>query len=134
MPVSRYIRMSLCRRVGTATRLLTGTWIRRCIRYVNTSTFRDVFVPICRYMGTRYAGISVARLPPFFLSSFFNIFSFGVFFPLQDMIPMPAAAAESGLELLLTNLWVGKGEKPNGFFFSFLFSFLCIFFYLLCIP
>ncbi|CAM9573509.1 unnamed protein product [Scytosiphon promiscuus] len=28
---------------------------------------------------------------------------------LAEMVPLPAAAAESGLELLLTNLWVGKG-------------------------
>eukprot|EP00903_Cladosiphon_okamuranus_P016604 g15317.t1 len=28
---------------------------------------------------------------------------------LADMVPLPSAAAESGLELLLTNLWVGKG-------------------------
>ena len=27
----------------------------------------------------------------------------------QEMIPLPAAAAESGLELLLTNLWISKG-------------------------
>lgn len=30
----------------------------------------------------------------------------------QDMIPLPDAAAQSGLELLLTNLWIGKGEDP----------------------
>lgn len=31
----------------------------------------------------------------------------------QDMIPMPPAAADSSLELLLTNLWVGKGEYAD---------------------
>lgn len=31
----------------------------------------------------------------------------------QDMVPLPAAAAESGLELLLTNLWVGKGNLDS---------------------
>ncbi|CAM9293620.1 unnamed protein product [Ectocarpus sp. 6 AP-2014] len=29
--------------------------------------------------------------------------------PMAEMVPLPTAAAESGLELLLTNLWVGKG-------------------------
>lgn len=28
----------------------------------------------------------------------------------QGMVPLPPAAAGSGLELLLTNLWVGKGK------------------------
>lgn len=28
----------------------------------------------------------------------------------QGMVPLPPAAAGSGLELLLTNLWVGKGN------------------------
>jgi hypothetical protein len=27
----------------------------------------------------------------------------------QEMIPLPQAAADSDLELLLTNLWIGKG-------------------------
>ena len=48
--------------------------------------------------------------------------SFACFFVrFQDMIPMPPAAADSGLELLLTNLWVGKGERPRrcGVVFSF---------------
>ena len=31
----------------------------------------------------------------------------------QDMVPLPTAAAECGLELLLTNLWVGKGKLPS---------------------
>lgn len=33
------------------------------------------------------------------------------FLTLQKMIPIPLAVARSGLELLLTNFWVGKGES-----------------------
>lgn len=117
------------RLVGTTARCYGDTYDMPVIRYVDTSVRQYVGISVRLHADT-----SVATLPPFFIS-FFGTFLFGGFVPFQEMIPMPAAAAESGLELLLTNLWVGKGEKPRRMFFSpfficSLFLLLCHFFYL----